>query len=495
VGNIGQGFLEGGKTFGEGLLKGVTGIVADPLAGAKQGGVLGFMTGTVRGIVGVPGQIIGGALSAASKVTEGMDATYKEVKGQLTAVDQRIVQRRRLPRCIRGEGILAPYSVVPAMGLALLYNCGAGSVDSLVKGATGNFLRSSTKVAGKEGLTDSYETHMTLPNGNIAIITNMRLLMVQAEMFAQLETEVEMGRRQRVSGVPPGRLLWQLTWDQMLSAELAYHRQQPGAPPDGVIVHRKNRSEDGDVLVHDVRCNPNNNQALRLYEALSAARQKYYIQPRREAVGWKVTPVIAAEQQGNQEMPSVMLSMDFKRVWRCSRPGARPLSVWRPVGPPGYASLGDVAMPGNEPPARPVSMYRDTAQEAVSRGHTEGLAAVPALAQPERYQLVFRDSGSSAGGNNSAMSLWRPIAPNGYMEIGYVVVPAIEEPPLGIVRCMRSDLVKQARLFDYPVWSDTSSDNMYWLCSIWQVDNSCSTFVAAKSTNKPHQHTARAPSY
>lgn len=118
-----------------------------------------------------------------------------QVKGQLTAADQRIIQRRRLPRCIRGDGILTPYAVVPAMGLALLYNSGAGSVDSLVKGASGNFLRSSGRVAGKEGLNDSYETHMTLPGGNIAIITNMRLLMVQAEMFAQLEAEVEAGRR------------------------------------------------------------------------------------------------------------------------------------------------------------------------------------------------------------------------------------------------------------------------------------------------------------
>lgn len=85
------------------------------------------------------------------------------------------------------------------MGLALLYSSRAGSVDSLVKGATGNFLRSNSKVAGKEGLTDSYETHMTLPGGNVAIITNMRLLMVQAEMFAQLEDEVQAGRRQVVS--------------------------------------------------------------------------------------------------------------------------------------------------------------------------------------------------------------------------------------------------------------------------------------------------------
>lgn len=62
----------------------------------------------------------------------------------------------------------------------------------------------------------------------------------------------------------------------------------------------------------------------------------------------------------------MMLSMDFKRIWQSSRAGARPLSVWRPVGPPGYSALGDVAMPGREPPARPVSMYKDVAQQQVS---------------------------------------------------------------------------------------------------------------------------------
>jgi hypothetical protein len=60
--------------------------------------------------------------------------------------------------------------------------------------------------------------------------------------------------------VPAGRLLWQLTWDQMLCVELAFHSQQRNAAPDGVIVHRKYRSEGDDVLVHDVRCNPNSNQ-------------------------------------------------------------------------------------------------------------------------------------------------------------------------------------------------------------------------------------------
>jgi hypothetical protein len=81
VGNVGQGMVKGALTFGGGLLKGVTGIVADPVAGAKQGGVLGFMTGVGKGLVGVPGQIIGGALSAASQVTEGLDASVSKVGG------------------------------------------------------------------------------------------------------------------------------------------------------------------------------------------------------------------------------------------------------------------------------------------------------------------------------------------------------------------------------------------------------------------------------
>lgn len=485
--SVSQGIMEGGKTFGEGLLKGVTGIVADPLAGAKAGGMLGLVKGVGKGLVGVPGQIIGGALSGFSKVTEGLDASVREAKNTLTGTELRASRRRRLPRCIRGDRVLTPFALGPALGLALLHNCGAGSLEGLVKGSGASLLGGGR---GREALSDSYESHMTLPGGNVAIITNVRLLMVAAEAFAALEAEAEAGRLANVDAVPPGRLLWQLTWDQMLSVELAYHRQQAGAPADGIIVHRKYRSEDTDVLVHDVRCNPNNNQASQLYEALAAARAKYYLEPRREARGWKVTPVLAAEQQSNQEMPDVMLSMDFKRIWQSSRAGARPLSVWRPVGPPGYSALGDVAMPGREPPARPVSMYKDVAQQQDAGAG----GALPALALPERFQLIFRDSGG-VGVNAVAMSIWRPVPPRGYMEAGFVVVPAIDEPPQGAVRVMRADLLKPARLYDYPVWSGASSDNVYWQCSMWQVDNPCSTFVAVKGNDKPHPRQAVSPTY
>eukprot|EP00882_Tetradesmus_deserticola_P004194 GHRQ01004430.1.p1 GENE.GHRQ01004430.1~~GHRQ01004430.1.p1 ORF type:complete len:504 (+),score=240.28 GHRQ01004430.1:90-1514(+) len=269
--NVSQGIMEGGKTFGEGLLKGVTGIVADPLAGAKSGGMMGLMKGMGKGLVGVPGQIIGGALSGISKVTEGLDASVKEAKDMLTGTELRASRRRRLPRCIRGDRVLAPYEPGPALGLALLHNCGAAPLNSLVKGSAASLLGGSS---GREALSDSYETHMTLPGGNVAIITNVRLLMVASETFAALVSEAERGHVFNVDAVPAGRLLWQLTWDQLLSVELAYHRQQTGAPADGIIVHRKYRSEDTDVLVHDVRCNPSTNQVRGVLRLATAAQPR-----------------------------------------------------------------------------------------------------------------------------------------------------------------------------------------------------------------------------
>jgi hypothetical protein len=92
--------------------------------------------------------------------------------------------------------VLTPYALGPAMGLALLHNCGAASLDSLVKGSGAGLLGSGR---GREALSDSYETHMTLPGGNVAIITNVRLLMVASEAFAALEAEAESGRISSVS--------------------------------------------------------------------------------------------------------------------------------------------------------------------------------------------------------------------------------------------------------------------------------------------------------
>jgi hypothetical protein len=96
----------------------------------------------------------------------------------------------------------------------------------------------------------------------------------------------------------------------------------------------------------------------------------------------------------------VMPSMDFKRVWQsgalsaaaaassAGQPGARAsrvLSVWRPVGPPGYSSLGDVVVSGSEPPSgKPVRMYKDV----VGAGDAPGQVSTTSAQQCCRQALA-----------------------------------------------------------------------------------------------------------
>jgi hypothetical protein len=127
------------------------------------------------------------------------------MKEQITGTEAPVARRRRLPRCIRGDRILTPFAVGPALGLALLHNSGVGPLSSLVKGA-GTPLSllpgsSSDGSSGSgDGVGDAYEAHQTLPMGNVAVITNCRLLMLSAPEFAVLEAEVLSGRRTHVRG-------------------------------------------------------------------------------------------------------------------------------------------------------------------------------------------------------------------------------------------------------------------------------------------------------
>lgn len=78
-----------------------------------------------------------------------------------------------------------------------------------------------------------------------------------------------------------------------------------------------------------------------------------------------------------------------------------------------------------------------------------------------------------------------------------MVVPAIDEPMPGAVRCMRADLVTAAPLAAVPLFSlrDTAADGTQWQCSVWQCDNPSQTFVASKTLQRPPPNAARAPVY
>lgn len=51
--HVGEGVAMGAKEFGEGLFKGITGIVVQPVKGVQKEGALGFFKGVGRGVTGL----------------------------------------------------------------------------------------------------------------------------------------------------------------------------------------------------------------------------------------------------------------------------------------------------------------------------------------------------------------------------------------------------------------------------------------------------------
>ena len=67
---------------------------------------------------------------------------------------------------------------------------------------------------------------------------------------------------------------------------------------------------------------------------------------------------------GPQQLPEAMPSLDYQLLWRAddSRAGSS-VSVWRPVGPPGFKPVGHVAVLGPEKPVEPVQVSMRLVQQ------------------------------------------------------------------------------------------------------------------------------------
>ncbi len=236
---------------------------------------------------------------------------------------------------------------------------------------------------------------------------------------------------------------------------------------------------------------------------LQEVRYRCHLLPQQQERGWRDQGPLLVAPEAGQAMPDTMISTEFRCVWiggggggmggqRLGRSSAA--SFWRPVGPPGYVALGDVCVSGRDPPPRPVRMYKDAPALAAAAVNASGSGDAPAsegprLLPPTGYALVFRCSASPP------LTLWRPLPPRGYVDVGCVAWPAIEEPPLGLVRCLRSDLAAPGRVYDSAVWAGASSDNPYWRASVWPVDHPAGTFVAVKGEGRPGASAVREPVY
>ena len=190
------------------------------------------------------------------------------------------------------------------------------------------------------------------------------------------------------------------------------------------------------------------------------------------------------------------------------------ISVWRVVSPPGYGALGDVVSLGMDPPTAPVTVccsplssrfchlctdlftihipalcfhVRASAdiKEPITRScrHQPALALrleqaslldtqpniggltlhvhhaqvyrndadekgpeKPMMAHPGEFHLVFRENG------RSPVTMWEPVAPEGYAALGTLVEGSPQMPDPAEVLCVREDLLRRTGYFDSAIW-------------------------------------------
>jgi hypothetical protein len=95
---------------------------------------------------------------------------------------------------------------------------------------------------------------------------------------------------------------------------------------------------------------------------------------------------------GNTEPPpATMTVVEFTRVWWDHNSGAHSrLSVWRPVCPAGFVSVGDVAVSELQPPAS-TTVVRMRPNGGASRSMNS--RSMDPIAFPVDWECVWRDSG------------------------------------------------------------------------------------------------------
>ncbi|MCO5593423.1 hypothetical protein L7F22_047437 [Adiantum nelumboides] len=161
----------------------------------------------------------------------------------------------------------------------------------------------------------------------------------------------------------------------------------------------------------------------------------------------------------------------FERMWwDKGSENRRTISIWRPVPPPGYVTVGDHITEGLEPPGFGIILKDDNSGW---------------LAEPVRLVQCMH----APGKGQEQIYVWYPVAPAGFVTLGCVVSRDKEPPLLQTLRCVRADLVNEVNMSRRPIWSNSASRSGY-NCSIWKLYNQANTFLARPDLKKPSDRLA-----
>lgn len=497
---FGDGILQGTEALAQGVAFGVSGVLTKPWANAREHGIFGFLQGVGTACLGFIVQPVSGILDFVSLTVHGVGASctrFFEIFG-----NKSVSNRIRLPRAIRGNGLLEVYDERAALGQMILHLAEA----SRHFGCTEIF-----KEPSKFAWSDFYEEHFDLPRRLILLVTNRRVLMVQCLSSNKMLTR-------------PCKIQWDVPWDELLALELVKGDQEK---PAHVLLHLRNfkRSE---CFVRVIKFLVENDQegtsqATVIYSFIQRLWNTY--QSGKKGCDFKMPNIqrhLASSSQGVSDRISVADSFNvvgskaetssqcpdsgisetlnqrplLRRSSKCNRDGSfrmhtvnfqniwnseqdsrirctlcpelvgqdkQVCSIWRPICPEGYISIGHIAHIGKHPPTISI-VYQYNKRE---------------FASPIGFDLVWRNCIDDF---IRPLSIWIPKAPEGYRSIGCVAVEGYVEPEPSAIFCVHSTIVEETMFEDEPIW--TAPGAYPWACYLYQVQSEALHFVALRQKNE-----------
>ncbi|KAL6543919.1 hypothetical protein OROGR_010416 [Orobanche gracilis] len=464
---VGDGIVQGTEALAQGVAFGVSGVVRKPVENARQNGLLGLAHGLGQAFLGFFVQPVSGALDFFSLTVDGIGASCSRCLEILN--NKTNFHRIRNPRAFHADHILKEYSERAALGQMILYLAEA----SRNFGCTEIF-----KEPSKFAWSDCYEEHFVVSYQRIVLVSNRRV------MLLQMDTR-------------PCKILWDVPWEEVMALELA---KAGYLIPSHLIIHLKNFRR-GESFVRVIKCNsqklPEDREAqavkicsvvCRMWKAHQNLKQVPRSIQRHVPFTWSEINVRETQRQHkaiitsreisssgsvSNEQRFVRHSITFSRIWSsereskgrcalCRKEGldsGEMCSIWRPVCPIGYISIGDIARCGSHPPTV-AAIYRNSDKLFVL---------------PVGYDLVWRNC---LDDYRSRVSIWHPRAPEGYVSLGCVAVADYAEPEVDCVYCIAESLCGETTFEEQKVWC--AAESYPWACHIYQLHSDALHFVALR---------------
>ena len=120
------------------------------------------------------------------------------------------------------------------------------------------------------------------------------------------------------------------------------------------------------------------------------------------------------------------------------------VSIYRVQAPDGYFMIGDYAQNNYDP----------------VNGNVPVICAVnddpddPLLAAPTAYNMMWSTNGTDSDADGS---IWQPVAPTGYVAMGWVAQAGTSLPSISNYMCVRADFVENFRGTAQFIWDDRKS--------------------------------------